>query len=428
MFALAREYRDILMSAHRNVRWFFVASFLAQIGMGFNGILYNLYIKTLGLPDTVAGASISAGSIAGALFLVPAGILGDRFGRKKAIFFAGLMSGLVGLVQAFMQTPVTIVIGSFVAGMVGSVLWVSVLPLLAENTEKEERFHLFSVNFGIGLLAQVLGSFVAGTLAEWIGYFHVGDEQSIRITLVIGALISLTSLIPLSKIREAAREKLPKVGKPGLRATFARVKEEKSQLVLIGKFTFASLCIGFGAGLVIPYLNLYFAERFAMPKSGIGLVIGLAQACTALAMFVGPAVAKRIGPVKAVVTFQLASIPFLLITGWAMNMWLASGAVIIRNALMNSAGPIQDSVMMALVSEKWRGLSVSCGQTVFTLGWAVMGPISTSFVHSHGSYTGYAIAFMGTAVLYLIGSMYYGWAFGKHERQVYAKPNPTIAT
>jgi predicted MFS family arabinose efflux permease len=187
---------------------------------------------------------------------------------------------------------------------------------------------------------------------------------------------------------------------------------------LIARFTAVSTCIGFGAGLVIPYLNLYFSDRFGMSKSSIGFIIACGQALTALSIFIGPLVSRRIGPVRAVITFQLLSIPFLLVTGWTANSILAAGAVIIRQALMNCSNPIQDSIMMALVDDDLKSLAVSCGQTVFTLGWALMGPVSTHIVSVYGPYTGYAVVFSCTAVLYLIGSILYGIWFGRHEHRV----------
>lgn len=427
LISIAREYRVALFGAHRNVRLFFMAAFLSQISGGFFGILYNLYIKSLGLPDTVAGGYVSAGSIAGALFLVPAGILSDRIGRKRMIMTAGLLSAVVNVAQAFFYTPSLMIAGSFLAGAVGSMVWVSVLPLLAENTEKDERFHLFSVNFAIGLLAQVLGSVVAGSMSQLLGHFQFGPVWAIRITLLFGSGIGLAALIPFSKIEEKRRQRDAPRKKHAIRNVLPLIRGQKKQLILIANFALSSAFIGFGAGLVIPYLNLYFVERFHMANAGVGLVIGLAQACTALAMFIGPAMAKRLGPVKAVVLFQMLSIPFLLITGWAMNVWFASVAVIIRNALMNSSNPIQDSIMMALVSEKLRGFAVSCGQTMFILGWAVMGPVSTHIVNVHGSYRGYAIVFTGTAILYFIGSSFYGLVFRKYESQVYSQSDEAVS-
>ncbi|MCL6599201.1 MAG: MFS transporter [Alicyclobacillus macrosporangiidus] len=422
LLRMAVDYRDAITGAHRNVRLFFLAAFLSQMSGGFTSILYNLYIKSLGLPDTVAGAYVSAWSLAGVISLVPAGIISDRLGRKRAIVGAGLISAVVSIGQVFVTQPFWIVASAFINGLVQSVIWVSILPFLAENTAQEERFHLFSVNFAIGLVAQVLGSFVAGSLAQGLGAY-LGPVWSIRAALLVGGVFAISAVIPFSRTEEMRRPDQLEAGPParraGWREMWPRLAAEREQFALIVKFTVCSALIGFGAGLVIPYLNLYFAERFHMAKAGIGLVIGLAQACTALAMFVGPALAKRFGPVRAAVGLQMASIPFLLITGWASNVWLASGAVIVRNALMNSASPIQDSVMMALVHEDVRGLAVSLGQTLWTLGWAVMGPVSTQIVHLYGPYTGYAIAFSGTALLYLLGSSLYRIWFGRYESKVY---------
>ena len=421
MIAILREYRDILTGAHRNVRLFFLGSFLAQFGTGFAAILYNLYIKSLGFPDTVAGSYVAASSLASTLSLVPAGIISDKLGRKKAVLWAGSLTSVVMMAQALVHTPWTIVMGAFVAGMVASVIWVSALPLLAENTAKEERFHLFSVNFGITLVAQVLGSVVSGGMAQ--GLLGVlGPIWSLRATLLFGAAVALFGLLPYSRIHERSGRVDQNTRTQGRKWTLSgRFHGQHDQLMLVLKFAVASTIVGFGAGLVIPYLNLYFAERFHMTKVAIGIVIGLAQAVTALAMFIGPPLARKIGAVKAAVTFQLSSIPFLLTTAYATHAWLASGAVVIRNALMNAANPIQDSVMMALVHEDMRGFAVSVGQTLWSLGWAVMGPVSTRIVHHYGSYTGYAIVFSVTAAFYLVGSAYYLLTFLRHESEVYDK-------
>jgi MFS family permease len=432
--ALARTvdaYRQALIGAHRNIRLYFIGAFLTQVSAGFSSILYNLYIKSLGLPDTVAGSYIAASSIANTLFLVPAGMLSDGIGRKRAIVGAGFLTAGLAALQAFLQAPTLIVIGAFLSGMVASVIWVSVLPMLAENTRPEERMHLFSLEFALTLSAQVLGSLGGGGLSDLLQALGMEPVWAIRLTLLLGAALAAGAMIPFLRIREVRRGAGVPAGyekeKPaqhaehsGWRGGWRRFAGRREQLRLIIKFMTASALIGFGAGLVIPYLNLYFSDRFHMSKAAIGLVVGISQAVTAIAMFVGPALARRFGPVRAVVLLQLASIPFLLFTGWAMNVWLASAAVVVRQALMNSSNPIQDSIMMALVDDDLKGFAVSCGQTMFTLGWAVMGPVSTSIVHRYGSYTGYALVFTGTAVLYLLGSIFYGIAFGRYQARVMA--------
>ena len=139
----------------------------------------------------------------------------------------------------------------------------------------------------------------------------------------------------------------------------------------------------------------------------IGLIIALGQAATALAMFIGPLVVKRLGEVRAVVTLQLLSLPFLLLTAYTTNLWIASIGFLFRQALMNAGNPIQSSLMMSKVDDSVKGLANSVNQMVFQLGWAFMGPISTGIVLKHGAYWGYAQVFTITSVIYLIGSLYF---------------------
>src|SRR5699024_5849598 len=118
------------------------------------------------------------------------------------------------------------------------------------------------------------------------------------------------------------------------------------------------------SGLVIPYLNLYFADRFDASTSVIGIIIALGQGATAVAMFIGPMVVKRLGEVRAVVILQLLSLPFLLLTAFTTNLLLASIGFLFRQALMNAGNPIQSSLMMAKVDDSMKGLANSVNQMV----------------------------------------------------------------
>lgn len=267
------------------------------------------------------------------------------------------------------------------------------------------------------MIAQVVSSLLSGSLAQLLGLWF-DPVWSLRVPLLIGTCFLGAAIIPLMRFEEMQKSIPKNLPKRILSNPLSILKGRGNGIRLIVQFSVSSSFIGFGAGLVIPYINLYFAERFHIDKAAIGVVLGCAQACTALAIIVGPAIARRIGPVKAAVAFQLASIPFLLITAFATSVWPASGAVIARNALMNCANPIQDSIMMGLVSEDLRSISVSIGQSLWSLGSAIMGPVSTNTVHHFGAYTGYAIVFTGTAILYFIGAIYYLVTFRKHESEL----------
>lgn len=167
------------------------------------------------------------------------------------------------------------------------------------------------------------------------------------------------------------------------------------------------LLIGLGSGLVVPYLNLYFTNRFSVSLSGMSLLIALGQIMTIVSMLIGPTLAAKVGSVKAVVIFQVMSLPFLLLTGFTNLLFIASLSFLFRQALMNAANPIHSAILVDRISDKRRGIANSLMQTSFMIGWATMGPVQSYLVTTYGTYWGYAITFSITGCLYVISSLMY---------------------
>jgi MFS family permease len=399
---------------NKNIRLFLMSSILGHIGMGIFMIIYNYYIRELGFDEQVNGKVIAMTATAQAIMLLPAGILSDRFGRKKIIFWGGLLSAITLLSRSLFIDESVLLTAAFLSGIFMAFIQVSTIPLLAENSNEKQRVHLFSFNFAIMMVANVIGNMLGGGLSDiFQNIFSLDAVTSIRITLVVGSVFFFASLVPLVKIHEQKK-------------TAKQIKERKSYVELIKTnkkgvkiilfFAIAQIIIGFGSGLVIPYLNLYFTDRFEVSKSLVGLILSLGQAMTAVAMLIGPAVVARFGEVRAVVILQLASIPFLLLTAFTENLTLAVVGFLFRQALMNAGNPIQMSLMMRSVDDSMKGLANSVGQMVFSLGWAVMGPVSTGIVMLYGAYYGYAIVFSITGALYVVASVYFFFIFRNVDR------------
>ncbi|KJB87797.1 hypothetical protein AZ66_10920, partial [Paenibacillus sp. E194] len=175
----------------------------------------------------------------------------------------------------------------------------------------------------------------------------------------------------------------------------------------IRRLTFCQLLVGLGSGLVVPYLNLYFTNRFNASITAVGFLISLGQIMTIISMLIGPTLVKRIGQVPAIVVFQMLSLPFLLLTGFTNAISIAIVSFLFRQALMNAANPIQSAVMVDRISDSRRGIANSLTQTAFMLGWASMGTVQSYLVTTYGYYWGYAITFSITGVLYVTSSICY---------------------
>ncbi|CAG9609653.1 MFS transporter [Pseudoneobacillus rhizosphaerae] len=405
--AFYQEWVTQFRGYNRNIRLALLGSIFIQIGMGIFMVIYNFYVRELGYAEDVNGKIISMNSLATALILIPAGILSDRLGRKKVMLFGALITGFLLIFRSITEAQNLLILFGFLTGLAMAFVMVSGIPWLAENSTDEQRVHLFSIQFAVMTGANVIGSILGGALTD---LFSLGftEVESIRYTLLIGAIIFLIGIIPMTKFKEQRKTRLK--NKSPIKG---HLKLEKNKYTMIILFAIPALLIGFGAGLVIPYLNLYFSDRFAASNTMIGFIISLGQAATAIAIIIGPLVVRKVGEVKAVVILQLLSLPFLLLTAFTEHLWLAAVGFLFRQALMNAGNPIQSSLMMSMVDDSVKGLANSVNQMVFNLGWAVMGPVSTGIVLKYGTYWGYATVFTITASLYLIGSIYYFIVFSK---------------
>lgn len=415
-----RNWKNKILSFNRNVRLFMLANVLIQIGMGVFMVMYNLYIKELGMPETINGRVISMTAMATAIMLVPAGYLSDKIGRKWIIVFGAGLVATTLFYRGFTVAETPIIYAAFFTGLFMAFVQVSAVPFLAENSATSERVQMYSIHFALVTIANVVGSLLGGILADILEVMlNFPAAEAIRWSLLSGAAIFTIGLLPLFKIKNNSDERIQ------LKELSAREnksgKEEqidssfRRNMVLIFHFSLAGLLIGLGSGLVVPYLNLYFSNRFDASNAYIGLILSLGSAMTAVAMLIGPVLVKRVGKVKALILFQLLSIPFLLLTAFTSSLLLASLGFLLRQALMNAGNPIQSAISMEIVADKYKGLANSVNQMVFQVGWATMAPVATGLVIVNGFYWGYAFAFSITAGLYVLSSCYYFFIFGKRK-------------
>jgi MFS family permease len=242
---------------------------------------------------------------------------------------------------------------------------------------------------------------------------------SLRVTLLIGVGTAALGLIPVLQYSSERGQAQP--AREAIRWKQA-VKHHKISLQVIGLFAFLGLLYSIAGGMIVPYLNVYFEDRFHASKTVIGLIVSLGQGATALAFLLGPAIARKLGEAKAVVWLQLGSIPFLLITAYTSNFYLASAGYLFRQALMNAANPFSNTIKMKYVDRSLRGLAASSGEAMFNLGWFLASPLSTGLVAHYGSYYGYAYAFSVTAVVYSLISLMFFFIFGKERFRTVEEP------
>lgn len=418
-----------------NIQLFFLASLLCQVGSGMFSVLYNVYIQKLGYNETMNGQIVSIQSLATAIMFIPIGLAGDRFGRKKLLIAGALFSGIALIGRSFDYSANGLIWFAVFSGLFAGVFQILSIPYLAESVKETQRLKIFSYYSALVLASQVVGSLGGGVLADLLHHtFGISEVLGLQIVLLLGGATTLIAFIPLLFITEAKTLHSTKHEDNVNKELVIKEPNEHSQTptevnadgkkdsVLIIQFVITQLLIGLGSGLVIPYLNLYFTNRFSLSMSGMSLLLALGQIMTIVSMLIGPTLANKTGNVRAVVIFQIMSLPFLLLTGFTNILLIASISFLFRQALMNAANPIQSAILVDRISAKRRGIANSLMQTAFMIGWATMGPVQSYLVTTYGTYWGYAITFSITGSLYVISSLIYYILFKE------PKPSNTTST
>jgi len=170
--------------------------------------------------------------------------------------------------------------------------------------------------------------------------------------------------------RATARVPTPRNPTPAL----TMIRGDRLKALLRSPFFFVMLVYvftGLGAGLFIPYFNLFFVHNLRASSALFGLIDGGANGLTALTTLASPWLAVRIGRVNTIALTRLCSIPLLLLVGLTGVLPLAALLYPLRQGVMDMSNGVLQVFSMEVVSEKYRGLANSSYQAAYQVPWAI---------------------------------------------------------
>jgi predicted MFS family arabinose efflux permease len=400
------EYFSSVRLFSRNARLYLLGSFL--IGFNFSSfqLLLNLYLKEVGFLEGDIGMVQSYRALGMTLIAIPAGLLLSRVRLKPLLIVScGLLAVFSFGLTTFTQMGYLIMFG-LLAGMAISFFRVASGPFYMRNSTPTERTHLFSFSFATYLLAGIIGSYLAGNLVTLIGDMTGDIVVGYQYTLYIAIAVSLIALIPFALIRASA----PSREENRISLTWGQLKRRGRFYI---KISVANALIGMGAGLIIPFLNLYFRDRFGLPPDQIGFYYILLSLGMLVGTLSGPLLTPRLGLIRTIVFTQLASIPFMLALAYTHTLYLAVPAFVIRGGLMNLGTPISTNFGMELSEKSEQGLVNALLMISWTGSWMVSVAIGGHLIENFG----YTVVLNIASGLYVASSAIYYFFFARVERR-----------
>jgi MFS family permease len=252
------------------------------------------------------------------------------------------------------------------------------------------------------MLSAFAGNWVGGYLPSWMGNWqHVSATNSVSYAWSLAVVAGTLSLgvLPLLALQRQRLE-------GDQRSVFAPLEYAAEHPKLLGKLVVPMLITSIGAGLIMPFMNVFYRVVHQQSDSVIGTLFAWGSLSMGIGFLIAPALAERLGKIRVVVITQGFSVPFLALLGFSPWFWLSAAAYYIRLALMNMSTPVYQTFVMEQVDPSARATVASLTSMAWNFGWAFSPTISGYLQVRYG----FGPPFMGTILLYTVAIFLY-WFF-----------------
>ncbi len=194
-------------------RWLALGALtLALLTIGLDATVLNLALptlsKSLGASESQLQWFVTAYTLALAAAMLPAGLLGDRYGRKTVLVAALIVFGMMSVACAYSPSPIAFIGARTVLGIAGAALTVMSLSVVTVLFSEAERPRAMGIWAAGNFLALPLGPIVGGYV---LAHFWWGWVFLLNVPVVLIGLAAAIAFVPQSR-----SERPPRIDIPGV--------------------------------------------------------------------------------------------------------------------------------------------------------------------------------------------------------------------
>ena len=410
---ILRSYLDLPRNIHL---LFLLEFFLSLIHVAFILIL-NIYLRKQGFSDPEIASFNSLRFVGALAFALPLGIY--IRGRRLKPFFkmASLMVPLTSImiIEAIHYSMTPLIQLSFILWGIGMMLMrVCSLPFIIRHTTNDNSTEALSLSASTWSLSTMVSGLIISGL-DWISKIKLSPDL-IKLNeygmLWIITLIGSLSYVFTIQINEDAN--FNKGKRPGI---FSLHKTYDWSMIF--KAISPLILISIGAGLTIPFVNLFFNSVFNFNSSDFSLLSSITAMLVFTFSLLVPTLRKKYGYWMTIVFVQTLAILCLVImslteiyASYPYAVIIAVAAYIFRQPLMHMAHPASNELMMNYVGKNNQELISALSSSLWSASWFISAKLFEWLRLLDFRY--YEI-FLITAFLYVLGVILYVFLIKEYE-------------
>lgn len=411
MFSFIKDYSK-LKPAIINV---IVSEFFIQlVNATFMNIL-PLYMSRKGFSDEEIALFITFRFLGVFVLALPIGNFLKGRVMKPFFYLSSILVPLFGLciiLCIYLKLTVLIYVSLLLWGASFTFMQIPITPYILRNEDKAHHTSGIALSYSTWSFAGIISGVVIAILDRINPLFF--DEEKI---LILFSVLGFGGIYFLGKVD--LKEEIDDT-----KTNHTKYKKEKKDWNLIFKGLIPTLIIATGAGLTIPFISLFFDKVHHMDKGTFSFVSAIAAVLVAWGAMMVPRIKDSIGYKLAIPTTQSLAVISLVALAttqfysqYSIAVYIAIACYLLRQPLMNMAGPMTSELVMNYVGERNREITSALTAAIWSGSWVISGYMVKVMFHQ-----GYAFVnvFLITSALYAFGVIMYYFLildYGKREKQ-----------
>lgn len=344
-----------------------VVTFLVLLGLSMVAPILPAYAESFNVSYTLVGFVISSFAIARVFIDIPAGILSQKYNKKRIMVF-GLILILVSSVLAGFAPNYEILVMARVIEGAGSALYVtSATVYLAQIAGTKERGKWMSLYMGLLLLGAIFGPTFGGVIAD----LYDIHAPFFAYAIVAGITIIPTIALPYVPESGAMEDYRPRTI---LRDISIVLRHPSFLLATFATFTLFFIRTGVRSTLV----PLFAGNNLGLTSSDIGFILTIAGIATTVVVIPIGNLSDRIGRRNPLILCLVLTSLITAFIPQAFNMVSLIAIMAIYGATTGISGPMA-AYVTDISPNDWLEISLGLYRTISDFGF-VMGPLLLGFV------------------------------------------------
>lgn len=417
----------------------FIISFI--VSNLVSGIIYDTYINYL--QEISLSVATSFWAFYGYATFISAFLLIfiSKIGYKKLLICSSISCSIAMVSVIILDSSAIFSISTLLA-LVGIQLhYVILSPYIATYTNSQNKIRWYTKAYYMGYVGYFLTTLLGGAITVKMFSLRAGETyaeakiltkyisdmtptiksaylQGNKDVLLVTAIISILAVIPVILIREEKADYCLKENKVSfieqIRDIFRAITGRYPIIYII----YWAL-VSFGMGLFSSYYTVFLNRNLHIDKVTSSQLVSLSYIAIVVFMLFTPIVVKKCGQIVTLGGVALLSVPFMLIIAngdkfGSYTVPVVGISLFIRAGLMNLSSPVDSSLSMELVPDKYRPAYASALNFVAGLSSIASGIFTGEFLFI--TQEGYRTAYYIAALIYVIACVILLLGLWKYNR------------